>query len=79
MKLVIALAAALALSGCTYTVSDPDRPQAELAKCHEGPFTSFCLVYMQPNTSVVSGSGVVTGSAALVLGTGTTLLGAVGK
>jgi hypothetical protein len=42
--------------GCTYTVTGSNGP---LAQCHDGPFTSFCVVTAPKGADVVSGTGII--------------------
>lgn len=54
MRLAL-LAALLALSGCgTYQVSG-----AVTAGCHDGLFTSFCVVQVPTGSRLIGGTGII--------------------
>jgi hypothetical protein len=45
-------------AGCTYRVTDPGTGRL-LATCHDGAYTSFCVIKKDRDDGLVSGSGVV--------------------
>jgi hypothetical protein len=67
----LVLLALLVLGGCSYRVADPEGYLE--ADCHNGAFTSFCVINVKPGQTVVgSASGIVpaiggaTGGLALI-------------
>jgi hypothetical protein len=75
-KLLIALAAALALAGCAESYDVPAPNGEHLATCYEAALQAFCQVAQPPGTAVVTGTPKASGTAQILMGLGVATMGA---